>query len=231
MRAKEMADFISRKEKSNAAAERRKSFDPEKDLVDVSAAGLERISSFGVIVLRTSVMEGNAQAVYELYKIRWESEQLFDTLRNTLGADESHMRDDTGVEAWTFINHISLIMACRTLSLLRKKKMSKNTSLAGLMDMLSNIHAVRVAVVALEHEADVSAALQKRPNTFGKSSSRMPRPVSVTSIRANIYEQIRRTAFERRLSVRDAVTQGKLPLRGFQRQINAFAESNVIFEN
>jgi hypothetical protein len=29
--------------------------------------------------------------------------------------------------------------------LLRKKKMSKNTSLAGLMDMLSNIHAVRVA--------------------------------------------------------------------------------------
>lgn len=145
MRAKEMADFISRKEKKNATAERRKSFDPEKDLVDVSAAGLERIPLFGTIILRTTVVDGNAQSVYELYKIRWEIEQLFDTLRNTLGADESYMQDDTGFEAWTFINHISLIMACRTLSLLRKKKMLKNISLAGLMDMLSNIHTVQVA--------------------------------------------------------------------------------------
>jgi hypothetical protein len=145
MRAKEMGDFLSRKEKSNAAAERKKGFDPGKDLIDVSASTKEKLPSFGTIILRTTMREGSAQSIYELYKVRWEIEQLFDTLRNTLGADESHMHDDTGFEAWTFINHISLIMACRTLSLIREKKKSKTLSLAGLFDMLSHVHAVRVA--------------------------------------------------------------------------------------
>jgi hypothetical protein len=145
MRAKEMGDFLSRKEKANASAERKKKFDPAQDLVDVSAAGMERLPSFGTIIMRTTLLEGSAQSIYELYKTRWEIEQLFDTLRNTLGADESHMQDDTGFEAWTFVNHISLVMACRVLSFIRKRKKSKDISLAGLMDMLSHIHAISVA--------------------------------------------------------------------------------------
>jgi transposase len=145
MRAKEMGDFLGRKEKGNASAGLKKGFDPSKDLVDVSAAGIERLPTFGTIIFRTTVPGGNAKDIYALYKTRWEIEQLFDTLRNTLGADESYMQDDTGFEAWTFINHISLVIACRVLSLIRKKKKSKDISLAGLMDMLSHVHAVSVA--------------------------------------------------------------------------------------
>ena len=145
LRAEEMADFVGRKEKANAKAEQKKSFDPERDLLDVAAETKEKIHSFGTIILRTSIIGCDARKIYETYKLRWEIEQLFDTMRNTLEADASFMHDDPGFEAWTFINHVSLIMACRVLAMIREKKMSKDWSLAGMMDHLSRIHAVQVA--------------------------------------------------------------------------------------
>jgi hypothetical protein len=145
LRSDELADFVGRGEKANAVASQKKNFDPQKDLRDVTAAAKSKISSFGTIILRTSLMDADVQNIYETYKIRWEIEQLFDTMRNTVGQDTSFMRDDPGFEAWTFINHVTLVMACRILAKIRELNMGKDWSLAGVTDHLSRVHAVRVA--------------------------------------------------------------------------------------
>ena len=145
LRSDEMADFIGRKEKANAAAEKKKKFDPTKDPRDIAAETKARMSSFGTIILRTSLTEVDARKIYETYKIRWEIEQFFDTMRNTAGHDASFMQDDPGFEAWTFVNHVTLLLACRVLAVIREHGMAKDWSLAGVMDHLSRVHAVQIA--------------------------------------------------------------------------------------
>jgi hypothetical protein len=55
------------------------------------------------------------------------------------------MHDDIGFEAWSFIGHITLMVACRILALLKEKKMSKKWSLSGILDHLARIYAVKIA--------------------------------------------------------------------------------------
>ncbi|MDR1495919.1 MAG: transposase [Clostridiales Family XIII bacterium] len=145
LRADEMADFVGRGEKANAEAEKRKSIGSGKNLRDVAAETRMKTASFGTIILRTSLVEADTRKIYETYKVRWEIEQLFDTMRNTVGQDASFMRDDPGFEAWTFINHVTLLMACRVLAVIRGHDMLKDWSLAGVLDHLSRVHAVQVA--------------------------------------------------------------------------------------
>lgn len=164
LRAEEMADFVGRKEKANSAAEQKKKFVPERDLHDVSGETKAKLHTFGTIILRTSIMNGDERKIYETYKLRWEIEQLFDTMRNTLCADTSFMQDDPGFEGWTFINHLSLLMACRVLSMIREKKMAKDWSLAGMMDHLSRIYAVQIA--GKWHLAEVIKKTKKMLDTF-----------------------------------------------------------------
>ena len=70
MQAKEFSDSISRTEKANATAMRRRNFDPEKDIHDVSAKTKEIEKKFGIIVLRTNILEKTVQYVFQTYNIR-----------------------------------------------------------------------------------------------------------------------------------------------------------------
>jgi hypothetical protein len=54
------------------------------------------------------------------------------------------MRDDTGFEEWSFFGHISVIIGCRILALLRKLDLIKEWSLDELLDNLSKVGAVLV---------------------------------------------------------------------------------------
>jgi hypothetical protein len=145
MRAKEMSDLVSRIEKANSTARAKKRFDPDCDLRDATGEVADGESAFGVIVIRTSLKPTSAQEVYLAYKMRWEIEELFDTMRNACEADASYMHDDTGFEAWSFINHITLIGACRVLAMLRGLALSKEWSLGGVMEHLSHVHLVQIA--------------------------------------------------------------------------------------
>ena len=145
MYAKEFSGSILRTEKANTTAMARKNFNPDKDLHDVSAKTKEIEENFGVIILRTNILDKPASYIYQAYKIRWDIELLFKTLRNTCEQDVSYMQDDAGFEAWTFFGHITITVACRILAMLRKLDLLKNWSLEGLLDHLSRIHVVTVA--------------------------------------------------------------------------------------
>ena len=126
LRGNEMTDFVERAEKANATIKAKKSFVPGRDaLRDVSEETALRASEFGTIVIRTSLTDVSPQNIYEAYKLRWEIERLFDTMRNVCENDMSYMHNDAGFEAWSFIGHVTLMVACRILALLKEKKMSK----------------------------------------------------------------------------------------------------------
>jgi transposase len=146
LRGDEMTDFVERAEKANTTTKSKKSFVPGRDaLRNVSEETALKASGFGTIVVRTSLTDAAPQKIYEAYKFRWEIEQLFDTMRNVCKNDMSYMHNDTGFEAWSFIGHVTLMVACRILALLKEKKMSKEWSLAGVLDHLARIYAVRIA--------------------------------------------------------------------------------------
>ena len=145
MYAKEFSGSVCRLEKANATAMAKKRFDPDNDLQDVSAKTKEIEENFGIIILRTNILDKPASYIYQSYKIRWNIEILFKTLRNTCDQDASYMRDDAGFEAWTFFGHISITVACRILAKLRELNLLKEWSLEGLLDHLSRIHTVQIA--------------------------------------------------------------------------------------
>jgi len=145
MRAQEMSDLVVRVEKANAAAEEKRDFDPRQDLRDAGCEAAARAEKFGVIVIRTSLVGRTPSEIYTTYKTRWQIEQFFDTMKNGCGADASYMHDDVGFEAWSFINHVMMLLACRLLALLRDKGLSKDWSLSGVMDYLSRVNLVHVA--------------------------------------------------------------------------------------
>jgi hypothetical protein len=146
LRSNEITDFVERVEKTNATLKAKRTFEPSKDVLrDISLETIGKDAEFGVIVIRTSLMEAEPKKIYESYKYRYEIEQLFDTMRNVCNNDTSYMHDDAGFEAWSFIGHITLMVACRILSLLKEKKMLQQWSLSGILDHLSRIYAVKIA--------------------------------------------------------------------------------------
>lgn len=74
----------------------------------------------GTICLKTSLMEGDAQAVYSTYKIREEVEQLFDTYKAEEDFNTTGMHSSETQEACLFLNHLSIMMAYRVYNVLRK---------------------------------------------------------------------------------------------------------------
>ncbi|MDR2855444.1 MAG: transposase [Methanomicrobiales archaeon] len=145
MYAKELSSSICLAEKANATAMKKRNFDPNKDLHDVSAKAKEGENNFGITVLRTNILDKSASYIYNIYNVRWDIEFLFKSLRNTCEQDASYMQDDTRFEAWTFFGHITISVACRILAKLREKDMRKSWSLEALLDHLSRIHIVKIA--------------------------------------------------------------------------------------
>lgn len=74
----------------------------------------------GTICLKTSLMDGDARTVYSTYKIREEVEQLFDTYKSEEDFGTTGMHSSETQEACLFLNHLSVMMAYRVYSALRK---------------------------------------------------------------------------------------------------------------
>ena len=83
------------------------------------------------------------ERVYELLKSRIEIEVLFDTLKNTLHADRTYMRDDTHLEGWMFINFIALLLYYLIYNLLVDKKLLKKYSPKDVLLHMSRVNKIQ----------------------------------------------------------------------------------------
>jgi len=99
---------------------------------------------FGTLVLMTNLDE-TAEPLYLLYKRRVQIEQMFDTYKNLLHLDSSYLQSDGSLEAWLFLNHLSLMTCYRVYELLRATQSLKKYSVGGvLQEYLSGIRIDKI---------------------------------------------------------------------------------------
>lgn len=83
-----------------------------------------------------------AKEVYLGYKERWDIEQCFDHLKNSVSTSASHAHTDDYFRGWAFLNHISLLYYYGLLNALRKTKLDGRYSAADVLKLTKNIYSV-----------------------------------------------------------------------------------------
>ncbi len=129
LKNREEKDYILRIEKQYEGYSKEGFFDKQYD--------------FGSIVIKTNLNK-TPEEIFYLYKTRCEIEQSFDFLKNLLDLDKSYMQNQYSLEAWAFLNHISLMLSYKLLNLLRDKKLLSKYSVSDLIFHFKYIHKVKV---------------------------------------------------------------------------------------
>lgn len=104
---------------------------------------LARQYSFGTIIILTN-LDKPAKEVYEILKSRNNIEVAFDTLKNLLDCDSSYMHNEQALEAWAFINHISMMLLYKIYSILKKNDMLSRFSVSDILEHLRYIFKLRI---------------------------------------------------------------------------------------
>ena len=78
---------------------------------------------FGTIALLNNLNKTPEQ-VFTDYKSRSQIETMIDALKNVINADKSYMQNEQSLEAWMFINHITLHWYYKILQLLKSKALN-----------------------------------------------------------------------------------------------------------
>jgi transposase len=99
---------------------------------------------FGTMSMTTNLITLTPQKIYENYKSRMEIETLFDSYKNLLKADRTYMQSDAAIEAWMFINHLSIIIYYQLYNKLKNKNILTSTSPADVLMRLSRINKIKV---------------------------------------------------------------------------------------
>lgn len=100
--------------------------------------------SFGTIGMITNASKKDPQAIYVDFKTRMEVETVFDAYKNLLEADRSYMQSDASINAWMFINHLSVMLYYKLLNLIKSKDMISQISPSDLLIMLQRINKVKI---------------------------------------------------------------------------------------
>ena len=104
---------------------------------------MEKRLKFGSILLRTN-LNRNPKDIYLTYKKRMLIEQSFDVLKNLLEQDHSYMRSDTSFNAWSFINHISLMLCYRLYDEMLSADILKKYSAKDCIYYLNDIRILNI---------------------------------------------------------------------------------------
>lgn len=103
---------------------------------------LDKQYDFGTIIMQTNLKD-DPQKIYELYKSRGQIEQSFDFLKNFLDADKIYLQNKYAVEAWAFINHISLMLTYIIFSKLKNNNLLSKFSVSDFISHLKYIHRLK----------------------------------------------------------------------------------------
>jgi len=115
----------------------------EKNLEGYTNEGfIDRQYKFGAIVLKTN-LDKTPKEIYNFYKERREIEQAFDFLKNLLEQDKTYMQNEIALEAWSFINHIALMLNYKIYNLLRTNDLLAKYSISDFIQHLKYIYKIK----------------------------------------------------------------------------------------
>lgn len=83
------------------------------------------------------------EEIYLSYKARWEIEECFDYLKNGLDLGTVYQRSNEKIEAWAFLNHISLMMFYSLYKNMLDSDLLKKFSPEDIIHLAKNINIVK----------------------------------------------------------------------------------------
>lgn len=116
----------------------------ESDYEDYSLSNFyEKQKRFGMHFFYSNI-DTDAQSIYLYYKGRWEIEECFDYLKNALDLGTVYQRTNEKIEAWAFLNHISLMMLYSIYRKLTDCKLINKYSPEDIIAIARNINRVQI---------------------------------------------------------------------------------------
>jgi len=89
-----------------------------------------------------SNLDEDTQDIYLKYKARWEIEECFDYLKNSVKIGACYRRSNEHMEAWAFLNHISLLQFYTLNRKITKAGLTVKYSAEDVIDISRNIYKV-----------------------------------------------------------------------------------------
>ena len=83
-----------------------------------------------------------AKEIYLSYKQRWDIEQCFDYLKNSVSSSASHAHTDEYFRGWAFLNYVSLLYYYGLINALRDKQQDDKYSAEDVLKLAKNIYRV-----------------------------------------------------------------------------------------
>ena len=90
----------------------------------------------------SSNIDESCEQIYRRYKERWDIEQCFDYLKNSVSIGAPYKRTNEELQAWAFVNHISLLYFYGTVKALRNNGITDVTP-EEIINIGKNIYKVR----------------------------------------------------------------------------------------
>ena len=103
----------------------------------------ERQKRFGMLFFYSNI-DVEPKEIYLDYKGRWEIEECFDYLKNSLDLGTVSQQSNEKIEAWAFLNHISLMMFYSLYRKLTDTKLICKYCPEDIIDISRNISKVKV---------------------------------------------------------------------------------------
>lgn len=89
-----------------------------------------------------SNIDTTPKELYMEYKQRWNIEQCFSYLKNSVISSASYAHNDNYFRGWTFLNHVSLMYFYGLMNAIRDKKLSEKYSPEDVIKLTKNIYKV-----------------------------------------------------------------------------------------
>lgn len=89
-----------------------------------------------------SNLDWDPKSIFMGYKERWDIEQCFDYLKNSVPASAPYQRTNENLFAWSFINHVALLYYYGIVRALRDKNMNKDYSASDIISIGKNVYKV-----------------------------------------------------------------------------------------
>ncbi|HHU88110.1 MAG TPA: transposase [Spirochaetales bacterium] len=91
-----------------------------------------------------SNMDEHPKRIFLDYKGRWDIEQCFDYLKNVVSPSAPYQHSNEKLEAWAFLNHVSLLYFYGLVKALRQKNLDAEYSPQDVIDLCRNIVKVNL---------------------------------------------------------------------------------------